>query len=136
MVSKRLKRIRKKLRENGSKNIKVIPQVVTTPTDDMVNALADRVTYAGVSNTAERKPSRKKLMNMRSKNNNEAENSIGSAAMMSRLGYLMANGSQNDMLNQKIQAVQNKIDNNSHEAALEEREKKMVSEEKHNDMVK
>ena len=143
MVSKRLKRIRKKLRE---KNQKVVPQIVTTPTNDMMNALVDRSVYE-TNHVSERKPSRKKLRNMRSKMANEAENPNGganaSAAMMSRLAYLMSNGNQNDMLNQRIQAVQNNIDNKNLEityknqlAALQERERNMVNEGKHEEMRK
>ena len=147
MVSKRLKRIRKRLRE---KNKKVVPppgkasgypQIVTTPTNDMMSALVDRSVY-NTNYVSDRKPSRKKLRNMRSKMANEAENPNGganaSAAMMSRLGHLMSNGTQNDMLTQRIQAVQNTMDNKTLEityknqlAALEERERNMVNEEKH-----
>jgi uncharacterized membrane-anchored protein YjiN (DUF445 family) len=140
MVSKRLKRIRKKLREKNPRA--AVPQIVTTPTNDMMSALADRSVY-NTNYVSDRKPSRKKLRNMRSKMVNEAENPNASAAMMSRLAYLMSNGNQNDMLNQRIQAVQNNIDNKNLEityknqlAALQEREKNMVNEGKHNDMIK
>ena len=146
MVSKRLKRIRKRLRE---KNKKVVPppgkasgypQIVTTPTNDMMSALVDRSVY-NTNYVSDRKPSRKKLRNMRSKMANEAENPNGganaSAAMMSRLGHLMSNGTQNDMLTQRIQAVQNTMDNKTLEityknqlAALQAQERNMVNEEK------
>ena len=152
MVSKRLKRIRKRLRE---KNKKVVPppgkasgypQIVTTPTNDMMSALVDRSVY-NTNYVSDRKPSRKKLRNMRSKMANEAENPNGganaSAAMMSRLGHLMSNGTQNDMLTQRIQAVQNTMDNKTLEityknqlAALQAQERNMVNEEKQEAMRK
>ena len=75
MVSKCLKRIRKKLRE---KNQKVISQVVNTPTNDTMNAFVDRTMYGVANYTGERIPSRKKLRNMGSKNN-ENENLMAGA---------------------------------------------------------
>ena len=152
MVSKRLKKIRRKLKEKA--RVKNTPQIVTTPTNDMLSAIAYRSLSDPVNVESGNRMTRKKLRNMKGKLVSETTDgsgrgglginaSVNGAGMISRLGYLMSNGQQNDMLNQRIQSLQRNIDDKSFElvkkneiAALEEKKRQIEQEAKDNERAR